>query len=110
MSEVKRQLSETFFKKLVVPDNWTCKGNNDIPYNGEIISYGKVYQDKLTSGLDLKIYKVVFLVFSEMGAICEKTILDYGKYKYHCVSSNKTIEQINEYIAEHYFPKEDNSN
>ena len=100
-----------FFEKLVVPEHWKfMQWQNVIDKemisqanpNGTLISVGKIYRDMRTSGIDLMHYRVCFLTFPERGGICEKQIIDFGKFKYHTVVTNKTIEKLNEWIAEHY--------
>jgi len=100
-----------FFEKLVVPEEWKfMQWQNVIDKemispanpNGTLISVGKIYRDMRTSGIDLMHYRVCFLTFPERGGICEKSIIDFGKFKYHTVVTNKTIEKLNEWIEEHY--------
>jgi len=45
---------------------------------------------------------VFFNSFSCMGGIVSKTVIDFGKYKYHCEVSNKTVDKLNEWINERY--------
>jgi len=79
-------------KEMISPANPT----------GTLISVGKVYRDMRTSGIDLMHYRICFLTFPERGGICEKAIIDFGKFNYHTVVTNKTIEQLNVWIADHY--------
>ena len=100
-----------FFDKLIVPDHWKfMEWKNIIDKemksqanpNGTLISVGKIYRDMQTSGIDLMHYRVCFLTFPERGGICEKSIVDFGKFKHHTVVTNKTIVKLNEWIEEHY--------
>jgi len=100
-----------FFDKLIVPEHWKfMKWANVIDKlmisqanpNGTLLSVGKIYRDMRTSGINLMHYRVCFLTFSERGGICEKAIIDFGKFKYHTVVTNKTIDQLNVWIADHY--------
>ena len=100
-----------FFEKLVVPEEWKfMKWQNVIDKqmisvanpNGTLLSVGKVYRDMRTSGIDLMHYRVCFLTFSERGGICEKSIIDFGKFKYHDIVDNKTVEKLNVWIADHF--------
>jgi len=104
-------ICKEYFEKLVVPEEWKfMRWQNVIDKqmisianpNGTLISVGKVYRDMRTSGIDLMEYRVCFLTFSERGGICEKSIVDFGKFKYHTVCTNKTIEKLNSWILEHY--------
>ena len=100
-----------FFNKLVVPPEWKFMEWKNVfdpgitsPANptGTFISIGKLFRDMRTSGIDLMHYRVCFLTFSERGGICEKSIIDYGKFKYHDIVDNKTIEKLNMWIADHF--------
>jgi hypothetical protein len=104
-------ICKEFFEKLVVPEEWKfMRWQNVIDKqmisianpNGTLISVGKVYRDMRTSGIDLMEYRVCFLTFSERGGICEKSIVDYGKFKYHTIVTNKTIDKLNAWISDHY--------
>lgn len=96
-------LCKAFFDALVVPPDWRMmKWDIARQHNGDILSVGKVFRDMRTKGLELMHYRVAFLTYSENGLICEKQMIDFGKYKYLTVISNKKIEQINEFIAEKY--------
>ena len=98
------RICNEFFAALTVPEDWKfLTWDLAKEPNGAIISVGKVFRDMRTRGIDMMDYKVVFLTYSERGAICEKQIIDFGKFKRTCVISNKTIEGINEYIKQHYF-------
>lgn len=97
------QLYKAFFVALVVPEDWKFSvWDLAKDADGTILSIGRVYRDMRTKGLDLKDYKVLFLTFSERGAICEKSYKDYGKYAYKCVTSNLTIEKLNQFIEANY--------
>ena len=100
-----------FFNKLVVPPEWKFMEWKNVfdpgitsPANptGTILSVGKIFRDMRTSGIDIMHYRVCFLTFSERGGICEKAVVDFGEYKYHTIVQNKTIEKLNEWIADHY--------
>jgi len=100
--ELNRLCSE-FFAALIVPEDWKfLTWDLAKEPNGAILSVGKVFRDMRTKGIDMMDYKILFLTYSERGAICEKSLLDFGKFKKTCVVSNKTIEVINEYIKENY--------
>ena len=104
-------ICKAFFDLLIVPPDWkflqwsnvfdpgiTSQANP----TGTLTSVGKIYRDMRTSGINLKDYRVCFLTFSERGGIVEKSIIDFGKFKRQCVVSNKTVEKLNAWIADHY--------
>ena len=105
------EICKAFFEALVVPPEWKFLNWSNVfdasiisPANptGTWISIGKTYRDTRTSGIDLKEYRVCFLTFSERGGVVEKSIIDYGKFKRHCLVSNKTVEKLNVWIAERF--------
>jgi hypothetical protein len=98
------RLCKEFFDALIVPDDWKfIAWDSALQTDGATISVGKVFRDMRTKGIEMMDYKIVWIVYSERGAICEKMIIDFGKFKKTCICSNKTIEGINEYIKLHYF-------
>lgn len=100
--EINKICSE-FFASLEVPKEWNFMGWDVVRQaDGTTLSAGKVFRDMRTSGIGLMDYKVVFLVFSERGAICEKSIIDFGKHLKKCVISNQTIEKLNLFIKSNY--------
>ena len=105
------EICKAFFEALVVPPEWKFLNWSNVfdasiisPANptGTWISIGRTYRDTRTSGIDLKEYRVCFLTFSERGGVVEKSIIDYGKFKRHCLVSNKTVEKLNVWIAERF--------
>lgn len=102
-----RKLIDDFFSKLVIPTGWKCLGKSIISDTNGLLSEGFVFNDLQTSGINTMHYKIVFIVAPERGAICEKQLVDFGKAKYICVISNKTIEGINEFIQKKYTDKEE---
>jgi len=99
--------AQAFFAALVVPDNWKCRGKHDLieltPEGKEwTVSRGIVFRDIKTSGFGVKDYKIVIISASGKGAICEKTIDEERKPHYKCVIMNKTVQEINKYIEQHY--------
>jgi len=105
------EICKAFFEALVVPPEWKFLNWSNVfdasiisPANpdGTWISIGKTYRDTRTSGINLKEYRVCFLTFSERGGVVEKSIIDYGKFKRHCMVSNKTVEKLNVWIEEHF--------
>lgn len=94
------QLVEWFFTKLQIPTTWVYLGRAKITNSeGELLSEGCVFDDKLKSDMQ---YKVTFIVAPERGAICEKKFLNRGEVKYSCVVSNKTYDDLNEFILKQY--------
>ncbi|MEA4981437.1 MAG: hypothetical protein VB066_01840 [Paludibacter sp.] len=96
-------LTNSFFSKLIVPSHWQYSSYQDI-YNTSDkahLSSGHIFKTTKDTGT---IYiKIVFIIAPERGAICEKTFDDIGsRPKYKTVISNKTIEEINEYIRLNY--------
>ena len=100
-----------FLNGVKVPPEWKFEGYDRCfdagaatPFHpeGTITSVGAVYFDKRTRGFDIKRYKVLFLTFSCMGAICDKSIDRDGKPHYSCVVSNKTAEKLGEWIYDNY--------
>ena len=109
-AEELNRLCNEFFEKLVVPEDWKFLGWSnayDNPLQGDtqnvvLLSVGKIFKDMRTNGINLKVYRIWFNSFSTRGGLLSKTIIDYGKFNYHSEVSNKTVEQLNEWIAEHY--------
>jgi len=103
-AEELNRLCNDFFEKLVVPKEWKFMGWNNAIENpsGVLLSVGKLFRDMRTSGLNLMHYRVFFNSFSCMGGIVSKTVIDFGKYKYHCEVSNKTVDKLNEFVNDRY--------
>lgn len=102
-SEELNRLCNEFFNALVVPAGWKFMGwSNAVDEQHGILSVGKAYRDMRTRGMDLKDYRVFFHTFSTKGGLVSKSIVDFGKYKRLCEVSNKTVEQLNEYIHTKY--------
>jgi len=101
-----------FLSKVQVPKEWRFETydkcfdagvKTELHPEGTITSIGAVYTDKRTRGFDIKKYKVLFLTFSNMGALVERTInRAAGKPIYTCVVMNKTAEKLSEYIYDNY--------
>lgn len=104
-NEQMNELCGAFFGALKVPKQWKSQGWNrtEEPPPIGITSIGHLFRDMRTSNIDLKDYRVCFMSASERGAIIEKSIVDFGKYKRHCVAKNMTIEKLNLFIRESYF-------
>jgi hypothetical protein len=103
-SEELNRLCAAFFEKLVVPKEWKDMGWKNVidRENGILYSVGKTFRDMRTNGINLMHYRVYFNSFSTRGGICAKSIKDFGKFAYKSDMSNKTIEKLNEWIAERY--------
>ncbi len=103
-AEELNRLCNEFFEKLEVPPDWKCMGwSNAVDPQLGLLSVGKIFRDKRTSGVDLMHYRVCFFTFSQRGGIVEKSIVDFGKHKYKSVDHGIfTIEKLNKYIADHY--------
>lgn len=93
-----------FFASLKVPEEWKFIKWDVVtdPTENTILSVGKVFRNMRTSGQALMHYKVAFITYPERGAICECAITDFGKYKYNTVITNKTIDELNEYVQRTY--------
>ncbi len=97
------RLCNEFFEKLMIPKDWKFMGwSNVVDEQHGILSVGKAYRDMRTRGTDLKDYRVFFHTFSTKGGLVSKSLVDFGKYKRLCEVSNKTVEQLNEYIHSKY--------
>ena len=81
--------TEEFFDKLQIPVHWKYVGRNDVPN-----SIGGVFDDSTTR----TIYRVFYNIDSERGGIVERKRSDGGKPVYKCLISNKTTDNINEFI------------
>lgn len=91
-----------FFNSIHIPSHWQYHSIDDA-YNSSdkvLLSSGHVF--KTTADTGTMYIKIAFIIASERGAICEKTFDDINKPRYRTVISNKTIEQINEYIQQNY--------
>ena len=97
------RLCNEFFEKLMIPKDWKFMGwSNVVDEQHGILSVGKAYRDMRTRGTDLKDYRVFFHTFSTKGGLVSTSLVDFGKYKRLCEVSNKTVEQLNEYIHSKY--------
>ena len=102
-----------YLDAVVVPKEWRRDGfdrcvdtgiRTEHYPNGSVTSISVIYTDTRTKGFDIKRYKVVFLVASGMGAICQRSINRItGKPIYLCTVTNKTAEKLNEFIKQNYF-------
>lgn len=88
-----------FLKLLKIPESWKPVGDVHVIDGDVAFSYGRLYEDKATSGMKFKKYRVFWNCFSEMGGIVRVDKVDFGKEKKTCIVSNKTVEQLNEYMA-----------
>lgn len=89
-----------FLKLLKVPQSWKLIGNvHVISDEGVAYSFGQLYEDKATSGMNFKKYRVFWNVYSEHAGIVRLDKVDFGTEKKTCIISNKTVEQLNEYMA-----------
>ena len=95
-----------FFDGLQVPKEWKIMRwdkTEDPPPIG-ITSIGIIFMDTRTRGIDIMHYRVMFHTFSERGGVCEKSMTDFGKYKYLSVDHGVfTVEKLNEFLHERYF-------
>lgn len=101
-AEELNRLCNEFFDNLVVPPEWKFMGWDPCIDNGLVLSVGRAFRDMRTSGIDLMHYRVWFNSFSTRGGVCSRSIIDFGKFKYHSEVGNKTVEKLNEWIAERY--------
>ena len=95
------------FRAVKVPDYWKFKEYDRVPLDPnvepeeiEIQAIAAVFIDKRTIGLNLKHYRLNFHTYSERLSLVQISFPDYGKTAYSCLISNKTPEQLNEYIAD----------
>lgn len=89
------ELCNAFFATVAVPSAWKHEGLKVVKTdNGEVVSVGHVFLDTRTNGVKTKHYRVFFHAYSEKGGIVEKLVND----EYNCLISNKTAEQLNEFI------------
>jgi len=91
--------AEYFFLNLKPPIIWKPNGWNHVrdPETKEIISYGKVFDDRQNQ----RIIRFSFTVSSERVGITERTRVN-GKTKYKTVCDVRTLEELNNYISIHY--------
>lgn len=91
---------EYLFNQLQLPSKWLFKGYNHVRNeNDEIISFGKVYDDR-----ESKIIRISFSISSERVGITERTRSTNGtaKYKTICDIRSQEIEKINDFIFKTY--------
>ena len=101
-----RQQAIAAIAALQLPETWKLQGYDTVLFDPAvpdkgIQSIGAVYTNMAMHGQDLKRYRVFYHTPTEHLGIVEKTIIDFGKYSYNCLISNKTIKQLNEFIAEY---------
>ena len=98
------RLCNEFFNALIVPPEWKWLGwDNAIDPNLGLISVGKAFRDMRTSGIDLMHYRIYFCTFSQRGGVCERSIIDYGKFAYKAVDHGIfKIDELNAFIAKRY--------
>lgn len=103
-AEELNRLCNEFFDNLVVPQEWKWMAwDNAIDPQLGLISVGKAFRDMRTSGIDLMHYRVYFSTFSQRGGVCERSILDFGKFAYKSVDHGIfKIEELNAFIANRY--------
>lgn len=107
-----RQHALGAFAALQLPETWKLEGydtvlfDTDEPEKGPQ-SIGAIYIDKNTTGMQLKRYRVFYHTPTEHLGIVEKTIIDFGKHAYTCLTSNKSIKQLNEFIEQYSNPPKD---
>ena len=93
------------FSRLQLPDTWKIKGYDTCRLTqepeSEIQSIGMIVVDTATSGMDTTTYRIAYHVYSERLHLCQKSIVDYGKYKYSCLASYYTPERLNEFIKQY---------
>ena len=100
--QLQRQKALGAIAALRLPTTWKLEGYDTTRLHADpesdLQSVGAIYTDTDTRGIEMKRYKIVYHVFSERLAVVEKSIIDFGKYKYSCLTSNCTIEQMNNYL------------
>ena len=102
-AEELNRLCNEFFNALVVPPEWKWMGwDNAIDPQLGLISVGKAFRDMRTCGKSLMHYRVWFNSFSCKGGLVSRTISDYGKFAYLSEISNKTVDELNEFIRVRY--------
>lgn len=113
--ELSRLYAE-FLNKLELPKDWKCIGDvnvisdtmvfkNGIQIEQKNVCFtaGKLYRDMRTQGINLREYRVFWNSFSGKCGIVERQRPDFGQdWHKTCLISNKTIEQINQYIHERF--------
>lgn len=87
----------------VISDTQVYKNGVQVPKKGVCFTAGKLYRDTRTSGFNLKEYRVYWNSFSHHGGIVERQRPAPGEdWAKTCLIDNKTVEQLNKYIAEHF--------
>lgn len=104
-----RKYAHAAIAALQLPPSWKLQGTDTVRVDSsdpdsEIICIGAVYTDTATMNMNLKRYRIFYNTHSEHLGIVEKSIIDFGKFAYNCLTSNKTIKQMNEFIAEYTNP------
>lgn len=99
-----RHKALSVLSSLQLPPTWRLEGYDSVrlttDHESDIQSIGAIYTDMSTSGIKLKKYRICYHVTSEHLSIAEKTIIDYGKFSFSCLTSNNTVVQMNQYITE----------
>lgn len=91
-----------FMSRVKVPEKWKYMGDAPVICEGVTISVGKVFRDMRTRGYAIMHYKITFVTYAERLAIVERSLDNDGKSYYKTVVSNKTPEQLNEFIQQKY--------
>jgi hypothetical protein len=95
--------ARVFFDSLKVPPEWKFLKPDRAQWGNEIYSVGAVFLDTRTRGFDVKRYRVFICSTSGKGGICEIAVdRKTGKYSLSCLISNKTAEQLNEFIKDNF--------
>lgn len=86
-------MSGAFFDKIIIQRGWSVLGRKD--FDGSV---GAVI--KISEELTLRIF---VLTTSGKGGIAEKRFNRAKReFQYKCLISNKTAEEINEYLTKNY--------
>lgn len=99
-------ITNNFFSKLHVPACWQYYSIDEVYNTGDNLHLSSGHVFKAATDTGVMYIKIAFIIAPERGAICEKVFGDISsRPKYKTVISNKTIEQINEYIRQNYDTK-----
>ncbi len=102
--EEQRKFAKEQFSSLRLPYTWKLEGYDTVRLHpdseSELQSIGAIYIDMSTQGINLKRYRIAYHVYSKHLSIAEKSIVDFGKFKYTCLTSNKTAEQLSDFIQQ----------
>ena len=97
------QLCYEALNGLKLPKEWEFqKYDWCVDDNGTVLSVGAVFLDKRTSGVNIKYYRIFFHTWSERLGIVENYFIDFGDRANRCLVSNKTVEDMNVYIYDHF--------